>query len=239
MVHIESRRKFKVARGKKVDFSKDGKIVYVADEDTIEIYDENDQLAATIERMHKSNYLVKDKNVYYVDKGNNFIKLAITKSGNMPTYLSQVYNPLIEEVDDKVFTVSTYPKTAIIATPEYNFEVNYSGRINEYAIKYDRKTNKWLLVYQLPNGKYRTMVFNKNQIEYDDDTITYNAQPLSNIDFNNNTVYDPTDGKIIGINVYKNVAKEFTCSVVDESSKLEFTGKGFKIYNKNTIYNYG
>ena len=238
-VHIETRRKFKVARGNKVYFSKDGKNVYVVNDDTVEVYDENDQLTATIERMHKSNYLVKDKNVYYVDKGNNLIKLAITKSGNMPTYLGQVFNPLVEEVDGKVFTVSTYPKTAIITTPEYNFEVNYSGKINEYAIKYDRRTDKWLFVYQLSNGKYRTMVFNKKQIEYDDDTIMYNAQPLSNIDFNNNTVYDPADGKIIGINIQKNVAKEFMCNVVDESSKLEFTGKGFRIYNKNAIYNYG
>ena len=220
-------------------FIKDGKVVYVIDDDIIEIYDENDQLTATIERRHKSNYLVKDKTVYYVDKGNNLVKLVITKSGNMPTYLGQVYNPLIEEVDGKVFTVSTYPKTAIIATPDYNFEVSYSGRINEYAIKYDGRTDKWLFVYQLPNGNYRTMMFNKNQIEYDDDTIVYNAQTLSNIDFNNNTVYDPADGKIIGINIHKNVAKEFVCNVVDEGSKLEFTGKGFRIYNKDKIYNYG
>ncbi len=238
-VHIESRRKFKVARGNKVDFSNDGKIVYVADEDIIKVYDENNQLTATIERMHKSNYLVKDKNVYYVDKGNNLVKLTITKSGNMPTYLGQVYNPIIEEDNGKVFVVSTYPKTAIVTTPDYNFEVSYSGKINEYAIKHDKVTNKWLFVYQLPNGNYRTMVFSKKQIEYDDDTIVYNAQTLSNIDFNNNTVYDPADGKIIGINIRKNVAKEFVCDVVDEGSKLEFTGKGFRIYNKNKIYNYG
>ncbi len=238
-VHMETRRKFKVARGNKVYFSKDGKNVYVVNDDTVEVYDENDQLTATIERMHKSNYLVKDKNVYYVDKGNNLVKLTITKSGNMPTYLGQVYNPIIEEDDGKVFVVSTYPKTAIVTTPDYNFEVSYSGKINEYAIKHDKVTNKWLFVYQLPNGNYRTMVFSKKQIEYDDDTIVYNAQTLSNIDFNNNTVYDPADGKIIGINIRKNVAKEFVCDVVDEGSKLEFTGKGFRIYNKNKIYNYG
>ena len=83
------------------------------------------------------------------------------------------------------------------------------------------------------------MLFNKKQIEYDDDNISYNAETLSNIDFYNNTVYDPADGRIIGININKNIAKEFECCVVDESSKLEFTGKGFKIYNKNNIYRYG
>lgn len=239
-VHFETGRKFAIARGKRVDFSNDGKIVFVTDDDTIEVYDENNQVIATIERMHKTNYLVKDRNVYYVDKGNNLIKLSITQYGNMPSYLGQVYNPFFDVSEDgKVFIASIYPKTAIITTHDYTFEVNYSGRINEYAIKYDKATQRWLFVYQLPNGKYRTLVFNKNHVEYDDVVIMYTAQPLGNIDFYNNTIYDPADGKIIGTNITKNVAKEFTCSVVDESSKLQFTGRGFKIYNKNNIYNYG
>lgn len=239
-VHFETGRKFVVERGKRVDFSNNGKVVFVIDDDSIQVYDENNQVTATIERMHKSNYLVKDRNLYYVDKGNNLVRLSITKSGNMPNYLGQVYNPFFEASDDgKVFIVSMYPKTAIITTPDYTFKVDYNGRINEYAIKYDRVTQKWLFVYQLSNGKYRTIVFNKNCIEYDDDVIMYNAQPLGNIDFYNNTIYDPADGKIIGTNIVKNTAKEFNCSVVDESSRLQFTGRGFKIYNKNNIYNYG
>ena len=239
-VHFETGRKFVVQRGKRVDFSNDGKVVFVIDDDSIQVYDENNQVTATIERMHKSNYLVKDRNLYYVDKGNNLVRLSITKTGNMPNYLGQVYNPFFEASDDgKVFIVSMYPKTAIITTPDYTFKVDYNGRINEYAIKYDRVTQKWLFVYQLSNGKYRTIVFNKNCIEYDDDVIMYNAQPLGNIDFYNNTIYDPADGKIIGTNIVKNTAKEFNCSVVDESSRLQFTGRGFKIYNKNNIYNYG
>lgn len=239
-VHFQTGRKVAVERGKRVNFSNDGKVVFVTDDDSIQVYDENEQITATIERMHKSNYLVKDRNLYYVDKGNNLVRLSITKSGNMPNYLGQVYNPFFEASDDgKLFIVSMYPKTAIITTPDYTFEVDYNGRINEYAIKYDRATQKWLFVYQLSNGKYRTMVFNKNRIEYDDDVIMYNAQPLGNIDFCNNTIYAPADGKIIGTNIVKNTAKEFNCSVVDESSKLQFTGRGFKIYNKNNIYNYG
>lgn len=239
-VHFETGRKFAVERGKRVDFSNDGKVIFVTDDDSIKVYDENNQVTATIERMYKSNYLVKDRNLYYVDKGNNLVRLSITKSGNMPKYLGQVYDPFFEASDDgKVFIVSMYPKTAIITTSDYTFEVDYNGRINEYAIKYDNITHKWLFVYQLSNGKCRTMVFNKNHIEYDDDVIMYNAQPLSNIDFYNNTIYDPADGKIIGTNIVKNTAKEFNCSVVDESSELKFTGRGFKIYNKNNIYNYG
>ena len=82
------------------------------------------------------------------------------------------------------------------------------------------------------------MVFSKDKIKYDDDVITYNAIPLSNIDFANNTIYDPDNGRIVGTNIVKGTTKEFICSVVDESSKLEFTGRGFRIYNQDAIYKY-
>lgn len=239
-VHFTTGRKFTVERGKRVEFSEDGKVVYVISNDFIEIYDGNSKKMSTIERMYNTNYVVKDRDIYYIDKASNLMKVTVTKNGNMPKNIMQVYNPIFTVSDDgKVFAVSMYPKTAIITTPDYNFEVDYTGRINEYAIKYDKAKNKWLFVYQLPNGKYRTMVFYKNKIEYDDDLIMYNARPLSNIDFYNNTIYDPADAKIIGTNISKNTAKEFDCGVVNETSVLEFTGKGFKIYNQDNIYNYG
>lgn len=239
-VHFGTGRRFPIARGKRVDFSKDGKIVYVADESTIAVYDENNNIISIIERMHKSQYLVKDRDLYYVDKGNNLYRFAITQNGNLPYYIGQVYSPIFEVSDDgKVFVASMYPKKALITTPEYTFEVEYSGKIREYAIKHDKATNKWLFVYQLANGKYRTMVFNKNKVEYDDTVIVYNAHTLSNIDFYNNIIYDPDDNRIVGTNLVKNVAKEFRCAVVDENSRLQFTGRGFKIYNKDQIYTFG
>ena len=240
VVHFETGRRFPLSRGTRVEYSNDGKIAYVVSDDAIEVYDENGKVTSTIERMHKTRYLVKDKTVYYVDKGSNLVQLTVTNFGNMPKYLGQVFNPLFEVSDDgKVFVASMYPKKALITTNDYTFEVSYTGKVNEYAINYDEKTNHWLFVYQKPNGKYRTMVFSKNQIEYDTDTILYHAQPISNIDFWGNTLYDPDDGKIIGTNLAKNTAKEFPCRVVDESCKLKFTGRGFKIYGKDHIYQYG
>ena len=67
----------------------------------------------------------------------------------------------------------------------------------------------------------------------------YNAQTLSNIDFFNNTIFDPADGKIVGTNLVKNTAREFDCSVVDEGSKIKFVGPGMRIYNKDRIYTFG
>ena len=114
----------------------------------------------------------------------------------------------------------------------------YDGKIKEYAIKYDPVSKCWLFVYQLANGKYRTMVFGDKKVLYDDDVLTYNATPLSGICFYGNTIYDPANGKFIGVNPHTNKAKEFACDVVTESSKLEFTGRGFRIYNDDKIYNF-
>ena len=239
VIHIKTGRTWSIRTGEKVDFSEDGKIVYVTDNSNIKIYDANDCIISTIEILGKENYIVRDKKLYFIDKGNNLIEATINAHGILPKYLDKVYRPLFEVSEDgKVFIVSLYPKKAIVRTETYNFEVDYDGWINEYAIKYDKATHKWLFVYQLSNGKYRTMLFGKNEIEYDDDVISYNAMPLSNIDFFKNVVYTPENGKIVGINLVKNTAKEFLCSVVDESSKLEFTGRGFKIYNPNAIYDF-
>lgn len=239
-VHMKTGRKYAVEKGKRIDFSADGKNVYVVSDNTIEIYNENDERVAVIERAYKSAYVVKNSDIYYIDKGNNLVKLAVTENGNMPSYLGQIYNGLFTVGENgKVFSVSMYTGMAVIKTPDYTFEIKCSGKIKEYVMRYDKATGKWLFVYQMANGKYRTMVFYKNRVEYDDDMIAYDAQTLSNIDFYNNTIYDPGDGVITGTNIAKNTAKEFACSVVDEESKLRFNGRGFTIYGRSDIYSYG
>jgi serine/threonine protein kinase len=239
-VHIPTGKKVDISTGKRIEFSDDGKVVYVIGRTDIETYDANGRCMSVIERMPKTNYIVRDKYLYYVDKGSHVDKIKVTATGNEHTYIEQAYKPLFEITEDeKKFIVSLYPKRMYVNTDTYNFDVDYTGNINEYAIKYDKATHHWLFVYQLSNGKFRTIVFGKNTIKYDDDDINYNATTLSNIEFYNNTIYDPDNGKIIGTNIVRNVAKEFICNVVDESSKLEFTGKGFKIYNSDKIYNFG
>lgn len=241
MVHVRSGRKVPWKKGTKVDFSDDGQFVYVLNGDYLEIYDSGDKLTSTLERSPNTNYLVRGKDLYYVDTGNNLIKVTVDKNGNIPVYLGKVYNPLIGASNDSsnYFSFSRYNKKGIIKTKDYTFEIKYTGKIRDYAIKYDRISHKWLFAYRLPNGKFRTMIFYKDKILYDDDNILYNADTLGNIDFCNDIIYDPTDGAIIGINVFKNVAKQFTCSVVDEESKLKLTRDGFKIFNNGEIYNFG
>ena len=233
-------RKVKLIPGKRIDFSDDGEYTFIGGAEQIEIADQNGNVISTIDRYYKSGYVIHGNNLYYVDKGSNIVCLTITPKGNVSHSFGKQYHPLFEATDTgEVFIASMYPKKAIINANNYNFEVMYDGKITEYAIKYDPVSKCWLFVYQMKNGKYRTMIFGDRQIRYDDDIISYNATPLSGICFFGNTIYDPSHGKFIGINPYTNKAKEFACHVVSESSKLEFTGNGFRIYNDNKIYNFG
>ncbi len=240
-VHIKTKQNVPISRGTKVDFSNDGTIIYVTSIDTIKIYDAvNNKTISVLERLPKSNYVVSDKTLYYVNKQNGLIKAEVTLTGIMPTLIEKVYKPLFDVSDSgKVFVVSTYPKKMYIHTDTFNFEVKYTGWINEYAIKYDEVTGDWLFVYEMSNGNFRTMVFGKKAVRYDSDVIDYNTMTLENIDFHGSTIFDPSDGKIVGTNLAKGTYKEFKCNVVDENSKLVFTGRGFNIYTEDHIYNFG
>jgi hypothetical protein len=69
--------------------------------------------------------------------------------------------------------------------------------------------------------------------------LRFDATPLSNICFANGTIFDPGAGKITGTNPIKGTAKEFVCSIVDESSSLQFTNGGFVVINDDKIYRFG
>lgn len=233
------KRKMQFISSKRIDYSVDGEYVFVADDNKIDIIDKTGKTISSIDRYYKSYYTIRGNDLYYVDKGSHVIKLAITSKGNVSYSYGKQFNPLFEAAKSgEVFIASMYPKKAIINANDYNFEVNYDGKINEYAIKFDPVSKRWLFVYLKPDGKYRTIIFGKNKVEYDDDVINYNATPLSGICFYSNIIYDPADSKFIGINPYTNNAKEFVCDVVQESSKLEFIGTGFRIYNDDKIYNF-
>lgn len=232
-------RRIKYTQGIRVDYSDDGEYAFVANDNQINIIDRTGAIISSIDRYYKSTYIIRDKELYYVDKGSYVTKLIVTPKGNICHSYGKQFKPLFAaSKTGEVFIASMYPKKAIIYANDYNFEVKYEDKINEYAIKFDPVSNSWLFVYQKSNGKFRTMIFMNKKIVYDDDIINYNATPLSGICFYGNTIYDPSNGKFIGINPYTNNAKEFACDVVLENSKLEFTGTGFRIYNDNKIYNF-
>lgn len=239
VVHKDTGRKIAFQKGKQFNFTDDGQFAFIADKDTVEIFDKNDKPIGVVERLFNSRCQIVGSDLYCVDRTGNLLAITVTNRGNVRREIAQLFDPLFAVSDSgEVFCISLYPKKAIVRIGDRRFEVAYDGKISEYAIRQDALTGKWLFVYQMSNGKFRTIVFGKNSIEYDSDMISYNASPLFGMCFYNNTIYDPGNGKIIGINFVKNTAKEFSCNVVDESSKLEFKEGGFIITNDDKIYSF-
>lgn len=240
VVHIKSKRKMKLNRGEFVDYTEDGKFAFVIKDSSIIIYDEQNKLHSTLERMYKTPYQVKGDDLYFIDKTGILAKVQVTPKGNIRVDISHVYQPIFTVADSgDIFVASFYPKKAIIRANNYNFEIAYKGKIREYAIKQDPISKKWLFIYQLSNGKHRTMILgNKGVIEYDEEVIDYTVSPLSNVCFYRDTICVPQNGNITMIHYIKNLTKEIPCSVIKEDSKLEYSNGIFEITSDDKIYHF-
>ncbi|MDR2524019.1 MAG: hypothetical protein LBC95_00545, partial [Candidatus Nomurabacteria bacterium] len=240
IVHIPTGRKMAYQHGKQVNFTENGKFALVADVDAVEIYDIDDRPTGRLERAHGTYATVKGNSLYYIDPTGSLSEVRVTEQGNMKRIVAQTYRPLFSVADDgEIFVINRYPNKALVSCNGRNFEIDYTGRIAEYAIRRDIETGKWLLIYQLPNGNFRTLIFGAKAIEYDSDVLKYSATPLSGVCFANNTIFDPADGKIIGTNVFRNTAKEFVCAAIDESAKLRFSNGKFTIATDEKVYLFG
>lgn len=239
VVHIGSKRKMQLPKGCLIDYTADGKFAFLISNDNITIYDENDKIHSKLTRMHKTPYKVIEDYLYFVDETSSLMQVKVTKNGNINKSMGQVFNPLfaVASTGDS-FIGSFYPKKAIIKINRHNFELPYKGKIREYAIKQDSVTKKWLFIYELSNGNFRTVVFGDNEIEYDETVITYQTNPLSNICFYQKTICVPADEKIIMISYIKNRTKEIPCAVVTEDSKLNYSNGKFEIINEDKIYQF-
>jgi|GEM_PF-1199604 Uncharacterized protein with protein kinase and helix-hairpin-helix DNA-binding domains len=238
VTHIATGRKMIRAKGEQVNFTDDGQFALTANKDDVTIFDKNNEVTGVVERAHGTYVQVRGSSLYYVDRGGQLIELKITSRGNMPRIVTGAYNPLFSVAESgDVFVISRYAKKALVSANGRNFELAYDDKIQEYAIKQDDVTRKWLFVYQMSNGRWRTVVFGE-EIEYDSDILNYHAAPLSGICFHGGTIYDPAGGKIIGANIAKNIAKEFACAAVDESARLEFKDGGFTITTDEKIYRF-
>jgi hypothetical protein len=239
IVHVGTNRRVKPSQGQQVSFTQNGKFALLADRTQVEILDADDQPVGRLNRFYGSYMQLKGSCLYYINPARELVEVKLTPQGNLKRVVMPTANPLFSVADDgAVFVMNRYPSKALVSCNGRNFELDLTGRIHEYAIQRDSLTGKWLLVYQLPNGKHRTVIFGAKAIEYDSDVLIYHAVPLSGLCFAGGTIYDPAAGKIIGTNVFRDSAKEFACGVVDESSKLQFREGGFDIVTDTKIYRF-
>lgn len=247
IVHKATGRKYSVEVGSKVEFSKDGRFVFVSDEDEICVMNAmNGKQIAVLQSAYKSMSMVSGDYFYYVDTSNALRKVKVTMSGMMPEFVAYVRNAIFEvEEDGKFCAVSLYPGKAMIDTNSYRFEVKCPNYIKEYAIKRDNssKTPQWLFVYKDDKkDEYHTWLLKDSKVAEEVEAMKgydYTVSKLSNISIHRGQIFIPDENKIVGISTKTGKSKEFVCStrgILSESSAIEFTGEGFYVTNRNKEY---
>lgn len=240
IVHRKTGKRVDVNGKSIIEFTNDGKYILEIKDDVIIIQDNNTQRTYEVEKAHKSNYDMVDDTLYYVDRNGRLKSMKLTRKGTFSQSEDFVNKPIFKIIDDKTrFIASFYPQRAIVVANGHTYEVDCNEPITEYALKYDKQTKRWLFIYEKLDGSFRTLVFGEGRIVEDNTTWKYSAMPLSAICFAGNTIYEPGDAQIIGLNVGTNVSKSFPCKVVTENSHLEFINGGFMITNSDKVYRFG
>ena len=224
----------------KVHFASNGKFALGVDNYSIRIEDADGKEVANIPRAHDSSYVVQGANLLYVDRNEVVRQLSMTPIGLSDGVVQQSHNPLLAmNTKGESFILARYVDRLLATYDGRDVEIKYAGRITEWTVKYDEKTETWALIFELTNGKHRTIVLGKKGIEYDSDIVHYDAMPLSNLCYYGGVVYDSGNGEIVGTNLTKNTAKKFICTVVDAGSVLEFSKGGFDIVADDKLYRFG
>lgn len=242
VIHLDTKNVWKYKKGCNTEFTKDGKYVFEVYNNSIVVYElKSKSKISCIKRAYKTNYVVRENAIYYIDEGLYLSKLELTKYGIANSRMISTYANTLIEVDKtgKYFVAILYPKNMTIVTDNANLSLSYEGKINEYDIKYDKASENWLFIYETSKGEHRTIIINKNKVIFDSTIYKYTSYPLSNICFANNTIFSPSNKKIVGINWKREIVKNFDISIVTEESVLEFENNGFNIITDNKIFRYG
>ncbi len=245
IVHKPTGKKCAIEAGMKAEFSKDGRFVFISDENEIHVLNTaSGKQISVFQCAYRSMSMVSGDYFYYVDTSNALRKVKVTMSGVIPEFVAYVHNAVFKaEEDGKFCAVSLYPGKAMIDTNSYRFEIKCPNYIKEYAIKRDdsSKTPQWLFVYKDDKkDEYHTWLLKDSKVAEDIMMgYYYTVDKLSNISIHRGQIFIPDEDKIIGISTKTGKSKEFVCGtkgILSESSAIEFTGEGFHVTNRNKEY---
>lgn len=241
IVHIKSGRRANINGNSIIEFTNDGRYVIEIKDDIILVNDVNSLNTFEVEKMHKSKHYMADDTLYYVDRNNRLKSLKLTRMGTYGKSEAFVNNSIFEIISDETkFIASFYPQKAIVVgNNNQTYEFDCKDKITDYALKYDEKSRRWLFIYEKSDGSFRTLVFGEKEILIDNNVWSYSASPLSGICFAGNTIYEPGNKEIIGLNIVSNKIKAFPCNVVTENCRLKFVNGGFVITSQEKIYSFG
>jgi serine/threonine protein kinase len=196
----------------------------------------------TINKKYNSFVMVQNNSVYYISEN-----LVLTRFGVVDNEMS--FTEDIETVSiNNVFNIqdlhtyficNNYDTRKIISVCGYHHELDNKDKIVNSAIHYDEVSQNWLFIYETTGNKFVTMILNKKKgILAQRDDLHYMG-PLTNLCFQNELIYKPSDGAIIRFNYKTNEYKEFKVPVISVETKLLKRQNKFIVINEDKIFEIG
>ena len=238
VVHSRSKKKVKLIAGNRYYFSNDGENVFTVSNTDICI--SNRKSTFVFEKINKSQVIVKDSVVYYLNSSCNLMELTVGYIGNSLRVITKTsFNAIFEVYDkDNYFVCNNYDGFKIVNVSGYNYQMNDNDKIMSYGMHYDSMKKNWLFITEDDKGNFKTLAFDKNKVIYSSDSIRYQTD-LGNLCFSNGVIFSPSDKVIRGFGFEKNVYKDFVCDVVNDGSKLIRDGSKFVVINEKEVYRLG
>lgn len=196
--------------------------------------------AGHFDKAYNTRICVRGANVMYVDKYGCVCLLTLTDVGFMNKAIFPIRGALYELNDEGEHLIvgRVGENEAFVSCKDYDCVLYNVDETKDYAIKYDKVTGSWLYLTKNKLGDINAYViakeFNMGYKKYP--KVDIECSTLGNVCFNNGTIYDPRDKKIIGLKLETGVSRIFECSVVDESCSLEFKDGGFNIVSIDKVW---
>jgi serine/threonine protein kinase len=193
-----------------------------------------------ITKKYNTDIKVIGNTIFYIAKNNEL--RVINNYGKFQTekVITKVANNSYYNIasDSEFCILNIYSNFKIVNINGYNYEISNTDKVINYTIQHDNITNHWLVIYENDKGEFRTFIFDNNKLLYNSDNLKYIGS-LSNLCFDNNILFKPSDKKIVAFRYDKNIIKEFDCEIVSEDSSLSRKEGKFIIVNEKEIYKFG
>ena len=238
IVHSRSKKKVKLINSNKYYFSNDGDITFTVS--NLDIGVSNQKGTYIFEKINKSNIVVKNDIVYYINSSCNLMELTVGYIGNSLRVITKTsFNSFFEVHDkDNYLVCNIYDGFKIVNISGYNYQINDNDKIINYGMHFDDVKKRWLFIIEDDKGNFKTLIFDKNNVIYSSDSIRYQTD-LGNLCFSGGIIFSPSDKVIRGFGFEKNVYKDFACDVVNDGSKLIREGSKFIVVNEKEVYRLG
>ena len=193
----------------------------------------------TIIPIKRGSHVVADSNkFYYISDNSFFTSMEILSSGvGAKTFQKCSNNVYFNVESEKYCIVNIYDGKLIINIDGYFTTIDFNKKIRNSAQIYDSILDRWLILIEDTSSIYHSYVVDKNEIKWSSNKVTYKCE-VTNVDFDRGVIYIPVAGAIRGFNYKTFNYKDFSCSVVDSSSKLIKKNNQFVIVNDDNIYRF-